>query len=250
MKIQYYKEYSFKLNRDMEFKIYGHRGIPCLVIPAQNGRFYDFENFQMLEACRPFVEEGRVQFFCVDSIDLESWSSTNTSSRARIEQHERWYNYICDEFVPIIKRINAESNDHKKNDIIITGCSMGAAHALNFFLRRPDLFTSVISLSGIYDAAYFFEDYSDDLVYNNSPINYLNNMPLDHFYIEMYQNRKIILCVGQGQWEESMIEDTKKIESIFKDKKIPAWIDYWGFDVNHDWPWWRKQLPYYLNTLI
>lgn len=250
MKIQYYKEYSFKLNRDMEFKIYGHRGVPCIVFPAQNGRFYDFENFQMLEACRSFVEDGRIQFFCVDSIDIESWSSTTTSPRERIEKHEKWYDYICDEFVPIVKRINQEANDHQPQNIIVTGCSMGAAHALNFFLRRPDLFSSVIALSGIYDASYFFNDYSDDLVYNNSPIQYLTNLPHDHFYIDMYQSRKIILCVGQGEWEDNMITDTKKIEEIFKQKNIPAWVDYWGFDVNHDWPWWRKQLPYYLSTLI
>ena len=44
MKIEYFKEYSHCLNRDMEFKVYGHMGIPCLVFPAQDGRFYDFEN--------------------------------------------------------------------------------------------------------------------------------------------------------------------------------------------------------------
>ena len=45
MKIDYFKEYSYCLNRDMEFKVYGHGGKPILVFPAQDGRFYDFENF-------------------------------------------------------------------------------------------------------------------------------------------------------------------------------------------------------------
>jgi esterase/lipase superfamily enzyme len=26
-------------------------------------------------------------------------------------------------------------------------------------------------------------------------------------------------------------------------------MDYWGPDVNHDWPWWRRMLPYYLDRL-
>ena len=43
MKVAYYKEFSHELNRDMEFKVYGHAGKPCIVFPAQNGRFYDFE---------------------------------------------------------------------------------------------------------------------------------------------------------------------------------------------------------------
>jgi esterase/lipase superfamily enzyme len=30
---------------------------------------------------------------------------------------------------------------------------------------------------------------------------------------------------------------------------VPAWFDYWGYDVNHDWPWWRRQLPYFLGKL-
>ena len=45
MRVEYFKEYSNCLNRDMEFKVYGHAGMPLLVFPAQDGRFYDFENF-------------------------------------------------------------------------------------------------------------------------------------------------------------------------------------------------------------
>jgi esterase/lipase superfamily enzyme len=30
---------------------------------------------------------------------------------------------------------------------------------------------------------------------------------------------------------------------------IPAIVDEWGDDVNHDWPWWRKMLPHYLDRL-
>ena len=48
MNIKYYKEYSHHLNRDMEFKVYGHSGQPILVFPCQDGRFYDFENFKMI----------------------------------------------------------------------------------------------------------------------------------------------------------------------------------------------------------
>ena len=40
MKVEYFKEYSNCLNREMEFKIYGHTGIPLLVFPAQDGHFY------------------------------------------------------------------------------------------------------------------------------------------------------------------------------------------------------------------
>ena len=57
MKIEYFKEYSHCLNRDMEFKVYGHGGKPILVFPAQNGRFYDFENFNNLIPLGTFEKE-------------------------------------------------------------------------------------------------------------------------------------------------------------------------------------------------
>ena len=34
-----------------------------------------------------------------------------------------------------------------------------------------------------------------------------------------------------------------------RDMGIDAWIDYWGYDVNHDWPWWYKQMNYFLGRL-
>jgi len=40
----YYKEWSTVLGREMEFKVYGHAGVPVLALPARGGRFYDWEN--------------------------------------------------------------------------------------------------------------------------------------------------------------------------------------------------------------
>ena len=45
MNIQYFKEYSPALGREMEWKVYGHGGRPVLYIPCQDGRFFDFEDF-------------------------------------------------------------------------------------------------------------------------------------------------------------------------------------------------------------
>ena len=38
----YYKEWSAVLDRAMEFKRYGHSGVPVLALPARGGRFYDW----------------------------------------------------------------------------------------------------------------------------------------------------------------------------------------------------------------
>lgn len=251
MKIEYYKEFSNELNRDMEFKVFGHAGIPCIAFPAQNGRFYDFENFGMIDAASEFIEAGRVQFFCVDSIDSETWSNEEKSPRERIELHERWYHYIVDEFVQRVKEISKYSNGGKEYEKFMTcGCSMGAFHALNTMLRRPDLFNKVIAMSGIYQASYFFNDYHDDLVYQNSPCDYLANLPKDHPYRECYKESEIILCCGKGAWEQECENSLQCMEKVFQQQELDLWVDYWGYDVSHDWYWWKRQISYFLQFLV
>ena len=94
MQTRYFKEYSKNLQRDMEFKVYGTQGKPALVFPSQDGRFYQYEDFGMVEACRQFIDEGRLQLFCVDSIDEETWSAEHKSPRERIERHEQYVKYL------------------------------------------------------------------------------------------------------------------------------------------------------------
>ena len=102
MQVNYYKEYSHHLNCEMEYKVYGHSGKVCIVFPAQDGRFYDYENFKMVDALRQFIEEGRLQLWCIDSVDKWSWSLKDGNESERIELHERWFNYICEEIVGTI----------------------------------------------------------------------------------------------------------------------------------------------------
>ena len=47
-----------------------------------------------------------------------------------------------------------------------------------------------------------------------------------------------------------MIRTTGMLKSIFEEKGIRAFFDFWGYDVDHDWPWWRKQFPYFLNKIL
>lgn len=246
----YYKQYSGYLNREMEFKVYGHSGKAFVVFPAQDGRFFDYENFKMIEAASWYIENGLVQFFCVDSIDKETWSNVGGDESQRIERYENYIKYICDEFYPYMCEIHALTSNDQKVECYTTGCSMGATHALNIFLRRPDLFKGVLALSGVYHASYFFPNYQDSRIYDNSITDYLPNMPCDHPYVPMYQNSKIVLCAGKGRWENEAIDDTGFIKRCFENLNVPAWVDFWGEDVDHDWPWWRKQVAYFLQFFV
>ena len=44
MEKRYYSEYSQCLDRNMDFIVYGHSGVPLLVFPAQDGHPQDYEN--------------------------------------------------------------------------------------------------------------------------------------------------------------------------------------------------------------
>jgi esterase/lipase superfamily enzyme len=88
----------------------------------------------------------------------------------------------------------------------------------------------------------------DDNVYFNSPLAYLPNLT-DPAILDLLRNSRIIICAGQGAWEDEMLHDAQALRGILEAKNIPHWIDIWGSDVNHDWPWWRKMLPYFLEKL-
>lgn len=246
MKIQYQHWYSPLLERDMELKVYGHWGVPFLVFPCSKGRFYDYENMGMVDAVKSYIEGGKIKLYTVDSIDAESWYDFSVSPVERNRRHEAYNRYISQEVVPFIHR-----DCRSAIEIMVNGCSMGAYHSVNFFLKHPELCRGVLALSGLYrlDCAEFglapgqVED-----VYFNSPLSYLPNID-DPNILAQYRGKTIIICAGQGAWEEEAVADTKALGEILKNKEVGAWIDLWGMDVNHDWPWWYRQMNYFLANL-
>lgn len=249
MHTDYFKHYSPLLNKDMECKIYGHQGRPVLFIPCQDGRYYDFENFHMTDVWAPWIESGEVMVFSIDTIDEETWSFKAGDPRWRICRYEQWIRYITDELIPMIHTFtNARNNWEGYPGILVFGCSLGATHAANLYFRRPDLFDRLLALSGIYTAEFGFDGYMDDLVYDNSPVHYLPNLPHDHHYIDMYNQQKSVICVGQGPWE--LPDSTRQLQSILESKNINTWVDFWGYDVAHDWDWWYKQVSYFVPYLL
>ncbi len=242
MNIEYHKWWSPSLGHDMELKVYGHAGKPIVVFPTQAGRFYEYEDFGMIEACRPSIDGGRVQVFTVDSIDAQSWCNWGAHPADRARRHNDYDRYIVDEVAPFIR------NRGNGGKFISTGCSMGGYHSANFFFRHPDVFDTLIGLSGLLELRMFIGDYMDDNVYFNTPLAYLPNMT-DPWYLDQYRQSNIIVCAGQGPWDEDMLAEARQLKGILEAKGVSAWIDIWGHDVSHDWPWWRRQMPYFLHHL-
>lgn len=244
MHIEQHDYYSYRLGRNMAFKIYGHSGKPILVFPSSGGRYHEYEDFQMIDAISWFIENGYVRVYTVDSIDSETWLNDGKWANDKARFHNAYDKYIVEEFVPYVRLQSGWSYS-----MMVSGCSMGAYHAANFFFKHPDVFDILIALSGIYDARFFVGDHMEDVeVYLNSPVDYLRGLS-DPYYLDRLKENSIIICTGQGEFEADSIRDTRNLEAVLKEKSIEAWVDYWGFDVKHDWEWWRIQMPYYLEKL-
>ena len=238
--------YSSSLGREMPLHLYGHAGKPILYIPCQNGRPWDFENFHMAQTLAPWIESGKCFVCSVDTVDAESWSDQGGDPWRRIRRHEDWINYLTREAAPFVRSLAGQGNEGA--GIMTFGCSLGASHALNLYLRFPDIFDRCLALSGMYHASFFFGDYMDEVVYQNSPADYMANFPPDHPFIEKYNRHKAVVCTGQGAWEEPW--SPRALDQRFRELGIRIWVDYWGYDVNHDWPWWYKQAVYFLPYLL
>jgi len=240
MHLQHHQQAGRALGRPMELREFGDRGQPLVVFPSQDGHVGDFEGFGMVHACAPLIEGGRLRLFVVDGNDWESWTRPGASPAERARGHLAYDRYVMEEVVPFAR---ARSG---RETLWTTGCSMGAFHAANFFFRRPDVFDGVIGISGLYEASVFVGGFCNDDVYFNSPLRYLQGLE-DPRTLERVRAASITFLVGQGAYEEECLRHTRALDQVLAAKGVPAWFDYWGHDVNHDWPWWRKMLPYALE---
>ena len=242
MNVEYHKWWSQNLGQDMELKVYGHTGKAVIVFPTSGGRFYQYEDFGMVEECRVFIEQGKIKLFTVDSVDYQTWLNHAAHPADRARRHGDFDRYIVDEVAPFVFEHGCTGDK-----FLTTGCSLGAYHAANFFFRHPEVFDALIALSGLYSLHFSVGEYMDDNVYFNSPLAYLPGLE-DSWYLEQFRRSQIILCSGKGAWEEGL-EEAITLKGLLDAKQVPCWLDLWGYDVNHDWPWWRRQMPYFLDHL-
>mgnify|MGYP001771060596 FL=1 len=238
MNREYHRWHSPALNRPMELLVFGHHGAPVLVFPTSRGRFYEWEDFGMIEAMRRHIEQGWNQFYCVDSVDEESWYCKACHPAARVARHIQYEQYILNEVIPLIR---------SKNDtpyLIVTGASFGAYHAVNFAFRHPGLARRIIGMSGRYDMRPFMDSYYDENFYFNNPVDYMKNLS-DPAWLEKFRRElDIILVCGRDAGEET--ENNRYLSQILWEKGIWHALRLWD-GWAHDWPWWKQMLPMYIN---
>lgn len=233
--------YSPRLNKNMDIAVYGHYGFALLLIPTAAADFLEYERFQLLKAIEKPINEGKVKVFSINSINMESWLNKDMHPRHKAIRHQQFNEYVFQEVVPFI-----QDKTSLDSPIITCGASFGALHALNMFLKRPDLFKGTIAMSGSYDLSYYTNDYWDNDVYFNSPMHYLKNLQDDNYLRKIREAKKILISTGSGAWERPQF--SRDISAVLAEKGINHELDIWGSDMPHDWQTWRAMLPYYLET--
>lgn len=228
----------------MPLVAYGHYGPPVLMLPTAAADFLEYERFQLVDSVSWFFENGKAKGYSIDSVNKQALLNDHASPEEKISWLRRYDSYIVEEVLPMIR--HDCGGDVKP---IVMGISLGASLAANTFFRHPDLFGGALLLSGSYDIRPFFNGaYPSDLYFFN-PVDYLSNMNDDyHLPILRHGGRRIIIFSGQGDYEAP--NRSRQLSGILSAKGIPHWLDIWGPDVNHDWPWWRKAVPQYFGQLF
>lgn len=235
------KWFSPILNKEMDIVAYGHHGFALLLLPTAAADFLEYERFHLIETLAPFIESGKMKVYSINSINSESWLNDEMPGFAKAQRQIQFNDYVNHEVVPWI-----ENDCNGKVDIYLSGASLGALHSANLFFRRPDLFAGFIAMSGSYDLKDYTKGYWDDNVYFNSPLDYLPKLEDENILNLMRFNKKLIIATGQGNYENP--ESSKVLSAVLDAKNVPHELDLWGFDMPHDWPTWRKMLPYFIET--
>lgn len=237
--------YSPNLGLDMPIVSYGDRGRPLLLLPTAAADFLENERFYLIKAIEHHIFAGRVRVFSVDSINKHTWMNRQVPPHEAARRQVLYARYIEEEVVPHIRRM--VGNPFAR--IGVSGASFGAFHAANQFFRRPDLFDTLVAMSGFYDLE---PDYTHGLrnedIYFNNPVSYLANMSDGHTLDLLRNHSQIHILTGRGAYEAPHCSE--QLSKLLWDKSIPHNLDMWGHDVNHDWPWWRKMLDHYVGNRL
>jgi esterase/lipase superfamily enzyme len=235
--------YSQNLEMEMPVVAYGHAGMPLLMFPTAAADYLEYERFLLIDAIKHHIEAGRVRAYSVNSVNRYSLLNEEASPWLKGELLTRYDRYVTEEVLSLIRN---DAGDAAARPLT-TGASLGAYLAANTYFRRPDLFRGTIAMSGSYDIASYLGGYTDDNIYFNNPVAYLSNLHDDYYLPILRRADAIYILSGQGAYEAP--DRSRRLSEILAQKGIPHTLDLWGEDVNHDWPWWRKMLDYYLGKI-
>jgi esterase/lipase superfamily enzyme len=242
MERSYHKWFSYSLQKDMELLVFGKGGKAILFFPTRMARFYDYENWGVIETLRTRIEAGEMQVFCVDSIDSESFYNSGEHPDTRIARHKQYEDYIINEVVQLIYKINGGAY------IQTAGCSMGAYHAVNIAMKYPWLFSRAVGLSGRYDLTQGSGDFRDlldghrnEAVYFSMPQQFVPNLA-DGYLLSELSDLEVVLAVGK---EDPFLQGNIDFGRLLNQKELPNQLHIWEGYAHRATDWKQMVLIYF-----
>jgi esterase/lipase superfamily enzyme len=228
---EYFKDRSTALGREMEGLRFGDAGLPILVFPTSQGRFYQWEDFGMVDALADRIADGRIQLWCADSVDSESWYAQDRHPRDRVKRHLDYERYLVEELIP-----------RMPGRPVAAGTSFGALHALLLALRWPLHVAGFVAMSGAFDTDRWLDGHHDENTYLTNPLAFLPDLD-DERYLEPVRafGTKVI---ATGRDDANAAESIRAGE-LLREKGVDVRLDVWeGWA--HDWPYWKDMMRGYV----
>jgi esterase/lipase superfamily enzyme len=236
--------HSPRLGMDMPIVRYGLSGHPLLLFPTAQADFLENERFYLIKAIEPHIFAGKVQVFSIDSINRHAWMNPRVPVHEAVRRQGLYSRYVEEEVVPHVRRMVGDPQAR----LATSGASFGAFHAANQFFRRPELFDTLIAMSGFYDLEPDYTgDYRTEELYFNNPVSYLANLHGRALDL-LRHTTSIHVLTGRGAYESP--RSSQQLSDLLWTKGIGHNHDVWGHDVNHDWPWWRRMLDHYIGDRL
>jgi esterase/lipase superfamily enzyme len=234
VKEEYVKWYSPIIGKETEMLIFGHAGLPVIIFPTSMGNYKQNKDFLLIDAVSWFVKNGLVKIYCPDSIDEHSFYNEMIHPADRIKNHILYDQFIYNE---VVGRASAETGQHK---VTVAGCSFGGYQAINFAFRHPERVSNVFSMGGAFDIRNHLDDYYDENVFYNNPVDFLGGLNDENLW-------KMGIVLGAGD-QDFCLPQNRRLADILTRKGIPYWFDIRPNAV-HDWPVWREMLPTYFGRM-
>ncbi len=233
---EHHRWYSPSLQRHMDLLVFGHSGAKVMVFPTSKGKYFEWEDRNVWRNLSDWIDAGYFQFYCVDSVDAESWYNWSAHPGHRAWRQTQYDNYLYHEVVPLMRSKN-------QNPFTITmGASFGAYHAMNFGLKHPEVVNRVLAMSGLYDISYWASGYNGEHVYLNNPTWYIpgENNPSR---LNLLRKLEVIMVAGK---DDPLLERSRQMSGVLWAKGIGNALREWD-GWCHDWPYWEKMIRAYLG---
>lgn len=238
---QVHQWHSPLLHTNTQLVRWGNYGLPLLLFPTAGGDAEEVERFFLIQLLAPFIHEGRLKVYSIDSVNGRTWVTPHSVPH-RVWMQQQFDRHVREEVVPMIRR-DCQTSDI---EIMTAGASIGAYNALVTICRHPDVFNRAICMSGTYDLQRFMDGQWFEAFHHQSPLLFVPGLPED--WLGRLQQRFVLLATGQGKNENPT--ETWRVARTLGEQQIPNRVDLWDPTWEHDWGTWREMLPKYVQEML